>query len=304
MKGTGKRIEAVLVVGNTLLTQGIIACLSNGGCKVSLVSQVSAIGKLQGDEHYDLAILVTKEDLAAKQLMIEEVQSVLAPRTPIAINMESIGLDQLQRASDSPHLLLGLNWTEPADLTYFLEIIVNDTTDDGLVEGLLQVAVEDWQKDPYVIRAGHGIRMPLLAAMIREAFYLVSNGYATVQDIDRACRNDAGYYLPYAGNLRYMDLMGTYAYGMVMKDLNPELSTDLVMPQFFQQMMDNKEWGMETGKGFYEYSPSEGEQWKLLLKRFSHQVKELIDKYPFGQEELPKIDPLPTENHKREHRYE
>jgi len=118
--------------------------------------------------------------------------------------------------------------------------------------------------------------------MVREAFYLVQNRYASIEDIDRACRNDAGYYLPFAGNFRYMDLMGTYAYGLVMKDLNKELSTESIIPEFFKKIMEEGGKGMENKNGFYQYNEEEVKKWNKLFNSFSYKIKRIIEKYPFN----------------------
>src|SRR5690606_30244795 len=98
------------------------------------------------------------------------------------------------------------------------------------------------------------------------AFYLVENGYASMESIDRACRNDAGYYLPFAGNFRYMDLMGTYAYGVVMKDLNPELSKATVVPD-------------SVVADFQSYAADHPEHWEKIVRTVSEEIRELILKY-------------------------
>ena len=118
--------------------------------------------------------------------------------------------------------------------------------------------------------------------MVREAFYLVENGYATVQDIDRACRNDAGYYLPFAGNFRYMDLMGTYSYAEVMKKLNADLSKDNHIPGFFSDIISNGDTGMKSNKGFYNYENGDVEHWNKMFAKFSYKIHEIIAKYPFS----------------------
>ncbi len=56
---------------------------------------------------------------------------------------------------------------------------------------------ERWGKEPSLIRKDiRGfITNRLMYAMMREAFHLVENEYATYEDIDRACRNDFGYWI-------------------------------------------------------------------------------------------------------------
>lgn len=175
---------------------------------------------------------------------------------------------------------MGLNWTEPAHTTLFLEIISSEQS-VGLAEELNRFAKAYWGKDPIVAHE-HGVRSRLISAMAREASFLVDNGYASVEDIDRACRNDAGYYLPFSGNCRYMDLMGTYAYGMVMKDLNPDLSKDKEIPQFFKKVLEEGALGMQNKKGFYAYSSASVNNWRRTMEKFSYQIQDIIEKYPFN----------------------
>jgi len=171
---------------------------------------------------------------------------------------------------------------EPAHTTFFLEIISNKNTRNDLVKELSAVAHQHWQKDPYVVNTDYSVRGRMMSALIREAFYLIENGYVSFEDVDRACRNDAGYYFPFAGNFRYMDLMGTYIYGLVMKDMNPDLSKDRHIPQFFKDIIASGGEGMNNHKGFYKYSAEEVQRWNEVSTVFSYQIQKFIEKYPFN----------------------
>lgn len=275
-------MEPVLLVGDHMLASGIASCLQQSGLLFTAQKDISELTGHQAGKPFALAILVTEEDLAVKRQQLRLLEEKLGESAIIAINTETIGLNLLQENAAFPSRIIGLNWVEPADTTFFLEIITNQVTDESIAGQISQTAARWWNKDPYIIKGNTGVRMRLMGALIREAFYLVENGFATVEDIDRACRNDAGYYLPFAGNLRYMDLMGTYAYGMVMKDLNPELSIDTRTPDFFRQMLSERKSGMSSGAGFYTYAAGEMEKWQELHRKFSIQVRELIEKYPFN----------------------
>ncbi|CAG5002451.1 3-hydroxybutyryl-CoA dehydrogenase [Dyadobacter sp. CECT 9275] len=306
MKVSGYPQSPVLLMGDNRLAYSIALCLQKAGQPVYLstpdsenaqrylqqyagalpedtpIGTISVIRDLHLEESISMAIVVTDENLIHKQRAISALEAVIPADTLIAINTESIPLSQLQSQAGNPDRILGANWVEPANTTLFLEIIANSVTKPAFTHYFSETALSCWNKDPYIVNGDSGIRMRLFAAMIREAFYLIENGYANVGDIDRACRNDAGYYLPFAGNLRYMDLMGTDAYGMVMKDLNPELAQDKKAPEFFNAMMRNKRLGMESNGGFYDYQPGESEKWESLLNQFSHQINGLFQKYPFN----------------------
>lgn len=298
----------VLLVGRGDLAAGIAMCLLNAGHHVNVCTDNNAVfeellnrhigsqkkdgGKdivmdklniyteLDGNKDYKLVIAITPEDEEVKKQLIEKIESFIANDAVLAINTESIELTSLQKVCTHPGRLIGLNWAEPAFTTFFLEIISSDNN-QGITDEIFILAKSYWSKDPYIVNQS-GIRSRLISAMAREAFFLVDNGYATAGDIDRACRNDPGYYLPFSGNCRYMDLMGTYAYGVVMKELNPDLSKAKDLPDFLKEILADGGLGMENKQGFYGYSDEEVEKWKDAMEQFSYQIHSIIERYPFN----------------------
>lgn len=254
--------------------------------KLQFITSVNEVGET------GFAVVVTEEKLEIKKQWISQLEQALPADAVIACNTESFLLDELQKETKHPQRIIGLNWCHPAHTTAFLEIIVNTGTPGFITEQVEVAARNCWQKDPYTVSSGYSIKARMMAALTREACYLVENGYASVEDVDRACRNDAGYYLPFSGNCRYMDLMGTYAYGLVMKDLNRELSKQDQLPAFFTDLVEANKKGMESGEGFYKYTAAEQKDWEEKFRKFSFEIKEIIGKYPFSylKEEHKKIN--------------
>lgn len=241
-----------------------------------------------------LVILVTPESLEKKQDLLRRIEGCISPEIPILVNTESFSLDEIREGRSCPERILGMNWVRPAHTTLFAELIVFPETSSELVDELVDLMKGSWKKDPYVVYQGKSIRARMMAAMIREAFFLIENGYVTEEDIDRACRNDAGYYLPFAGNLRYMDLMGTYVYGVVMEDLNKELSNSRDLPAFFlETLAKSSNPGLDAGEGFYSYATGEREKLEKEFLGFGKKIRELMDKYPFPKDKDKKeLSPL------------
>lgn len=302
--------ETILVAGDEKLTFSVVVCLLQTGHQVVLYTkdrEIAAkcinahftdicsksidvldrddfeiISELNLDFKSKIALVITAENLLEKVGLIQKLEKHIENDAIIAINTESIALSNIQKYSQAPHRVIGVNWTEPAHTTYFLEIISNEINSESIVKELFNMAKVFWRKDPYILKKDFGIRSRMIAAMAREAFYLIENGYVNVEDIDRACKNDAGYYLPFAGNFRYMDLMGTYAYGMVMKDLYPELSKETCIPDFFREIINNGGLGMENKQGFYTYKDGDAARWDEVFRKFSYDIQEIISKYPFS----------------------
>ena len=259
------------------------------------ISRLSVTVELITGQDVELVIGLSNENPDEKKALLHRLEVLFPPTVTLAVNAESIPLEQLQTMMQHPERLVVANWVEPAHTTCFLELVSNEITCNERVSRLYDQAKNHWRKDPYRLQHGSGIRHLLMSALIREAFYLVKNGYATVEDIDRACRNDAGYYLSFAGNCRYMDLMGTYAYGMVMKDLNKELAKDQAVAPFFSEMLKSGKNGMKADAGFYRYDRGEAASHEETFRKFSYQIQRIIEKYPFNyKEEAISLD---TSNH-------
>jgi 3-hydroxybutyryl-CoA dehydrogenase len=313
MEETSFNQRSILLIGNGKLACSVYMCISNAGHKVHFFAEDhnAASERIQlhltdmnsrekkeincsdlkdillpGDKVvYDYILIVTDENPEKKKTSLQIAEKFASDETVITINTESIGLGTLQRYAKCPQRIIGVNWAEPAHTTYFLEIITNNNNPDEVAADFCNFAKHTLHKDPYVVKKDFGIRTRMLCAMIREAFYLVENGFVTVEDIDRACRNDAGYYLPFAGNFRYMDLMGTFIYGIVMKDLNPELSKDISIPTFFKSIIENGGEGMKNGHGFYEYHNGDSKKWDEIFRTYSYQIQKIIEKYSVIEKE-------------------
>jgi 3-hydroxybutyryl-CoA dehydrogenase len=139
-----------------------------------------------------------------------------------------------------------------------------------------------WAKEPTLVRKDiRGfITNRIMYACYREACYLVENGYATVEDVDRACRNNAGYWMTLVGVFRWMDLTGVPAYHTVMKDLLPTLSNQTTIPKLIDDVVKAGGKGVSNAHGFYHYTEEEAKMWEETFQEFSYEIRKLALKYP------------------------
>jgi 3-hydroxybutyryl-CoA dehydrogenase len=162
-----------------------------------------------------------------------------------------------------------------------MEIIAGEKTSPAVAKRVIALA-ERWGKEPSLLRRDvRGfITNRISYAMFREACHLVDSGIASFEDVDRSLRNDVGWWIPFAGPFRYMDLMGVEAYYRVMKDLLPELSTSPAVPQTMRRVIESGGRGIANGRGFYRYTPEEAERWKKLFLKFNYEIRRLALRYP------------------------
>jgi len=229
----------------------------------------------------ELVIECTIENIEVKKTVYQKIERVVPDETVITSNTSAIPISILQRDTKVPGRFIGLHWAEPSHTTRFLEIICGDQSDIAKAEWLYELS-HRWQKEPTLVRKDiRGfITNRLMYAMYREAFNLVENGYASVEDVDRACRNNAGYWMTLVGVFRWMDLTGVPAYHTVMKDLFPTLSNETKIPKLIDDIVQSGGKGILNGHGFYEYTPEEAKLWHDTFEQFSYEIRRLALKYP------------------------
>jgi len=221
------------------------------------------------------------EDMPAKLTTLRKVEEAVSPETLVGSNTSAIPVTLLQEGALHPGRIVGIHWAEPAHVTRFMEIICGNQTLPEYAERAMKLA-RGWGKEPTLVRRDiRGfITNRIMYAILREAFFLVDNGYATPADVDRSMRNDMGCWMTFAGPFRFMDLTGIPAYGAVMKDLFPELNCETEVPQTMKKLLQDGALGVSNGKGFYNYTPEQAKRWEALFLKFNYEIRALAHKYP------------------------
>jgi 3-hydroxybutyryl-CoA dehydrogenase len=227
-----------------------------------------------------LIIESVPEDLELKQQLFRELEGVVTPRAILASNTSSLPISLLQSVLRRPARFIGMHWGVPAQVVPFFEVIPGNRTSKRTVTLASEFGVA-CGKDPIVLREDiRGfIGNRLMYAMMREACYLVENGIADIETVDRAFRHDIGFWSTFAGPFRWMDLTGIPAYAAVMGGLLPNLSNKKTVPDVMQKAVQRGWEGIANGKGFYRYNQTSAKRWRKSWVEFTYEVKALADRY-------------------------
>ena len=220
------------------------------------------------------------EDLNIKKEVYSRIENNVDDTVIITSNTSAIPISILQNHLRIAERFYGLHWSEPAYTSRFLEIICGKKSLVEVGEQLYIIA-KSWGKEPTLVRKDimGFITNRIMYAMYREAIHLVENGYATIEDVDRACKNDGGHWMTFCGLFRYMDITGLKAYQTVMKDLFPELSNRTTVPKLISKITKKGGNGISNGSGFYTYSNDEALKWKKAFESFSFDIDKLSLRY-------------------------
>lgn len=229
---------------------------------------------------HEVVIETIIENVVEKKQLYQQLETVLSATAIIGSNTSAIPVTILQQGLKHPERLLGIHWAEPAHITRFMEVICGNESNSENAYKIIAFA-EGWGKEPSLLKKDiRGfITNRIMYAMLREAFNLVENGYATVEDVDRSLRNDLGYWITFAGPFRFMDLTGIPAYLTVMKDLFPDLSNTTLPPTSMEALVNAGAKGISNAQGFYPYTKESAEKLEAQFIEFSYDIRKLAEKY-------------------------
>lgn len=202
----------------------------------------------------DLVIEVVVENLEIKKELFQKLDALTPEHTIIASNTSSFKITDLGSATDHPERIIGTHWWNPAYLMPLVEIIRGEKTSDETVEKTYEI-VKELKKVPVICKDSPGfIGVRLQAALVTEAIKMLEEGTASAEDIDTTVKMSLGFRLPILGPLEIVDLGGTdvfyYAYDYLYRNLGDRFKPSKLL----EEKVREKELGIKTGKGFYEYT--------------------------------------------------
>lgn len=251
------------------------------------IDKLTITDKIEELAGHEIVIESIHESIDDKRTLFLQLEEVLSETAIIGSNTSAIPVTLLQEGLKNPERLLGIHWGEPAHVTKFMEVICGNASELKYAEKIMHLA-ESWGKEPSLVKKDiRGfITNRLMYALLREGFHLVKNGYADYADIDRACRNDLGSWITFAGPFRYMDLTGIPAYLTVMNGLFPELDNSTEAPLFMEQLVSEGAKGTANAHGFYRYTEESAKKWEDMFVNFTYDIRKLSEKYKHADKEL------------------
>jgi 3-hydroxybutyryl-CoA dehydrogenase len=248
--------DAALKKGVATLTDSLERLVTKG--KLDVAIRHAAIANIETSTDYerlaaaDLVVEAATEASDLKLRILGQIESVVPDDTIIASNTSSISITTLGAALHCPARFVGMHFFNPVPLMPLVEIIRGLHTSDETAQAVHQFAL-DLGKAPISVRNSPGFVVNrILVPMINEAFFLLSEGVATAEEIDAGMRLGASHPL---GPLALADLIGLDVCLSVMDVLTRDLGDQKYRACPLLREYVAAGWlGRKAGRGAFDYA--------------------------------------------------
>ncbi|TKI05848.1 3-hydroxyacyl-CoA dehydrogenase family protein [Martelella alba] len=218
------------------------------------------------------------EQVEVKQTLFRQIEERVREDCLLTTNTSSVPIGALASVLHRPQRLIGLHWFNPADVMPMVEVIRGPQTDEHTVARTLALC-QRLDKTPVNVNQDVPgfIVNRLQYALLREALHLVTQGVATIDDVDRAVQSTLAPRWSAMGPLKLMDCAGLDTVRNVAAILLPALCNDTGLPDWLLDKVAQGQLGIKSGSGFY---PWESEDIARALGRRDEIVRLLTERAP------------------------
>ena len=225
--------------------------------KLTAEQKTAALAMIQGSTNYEdlksaqLVIEAATENYELKLKILKQVDAMLAPEVIIASNTSSISITKLAAATSRADRFIGMHFFNPVPMMALVEIIRGYLTSDATHDAVKALSVT-LGKSPITVKNAPGFVVNrILVPMINEAFFVLSEGIATAEDIDAGMKLGTNQPI---GPLALADMIGLDVCLAVMDVYLEEYGDSKYRPcPLLKEMVAAGQLGRKTGRGVYTY---------------------------------------------------
>jgi 3-hydroxybutyryl-CoA dehydrogenase len=202
----------------------------------------------------DLIIEAVPERIHLKLEILGELDRTCPAHTILATNTSSLSVTEIAAVTRRAPQVVGMHFFNPVPRMRLLEIVRALESNDATIH-----AVEDvgrrMDKDTVVVRESPGFITSRVNSLIgNEAFRMLEEGVASASDIDKALKLGLNHPM---GPFELVDLVGLDTRLSILEYLHRTLGDRFRPSPLMTQYVKAGRLGRKTGKGVYEYPPTE-----------------------------------------------
>ncbi|KAB2338033.1 hypothetical protein F7731_00155 [Cytobacillus depressus] len=172
-------------------------------------------------------------------------------KTVFATNTSGLSVTELGAVTNRADRVIGMHFFNPVPVMKLVEIIRGENTSDETYQLISRLTKEIEKEGIAVFDSPLFVVNRILVPMINEAIFVLGEGLASAEDIDKGMVLGANHPI---GPLALADLIGLDTYLFVAETLLAETGDSKYrVPPLLKKLVRAGNLGRKSGKGFYSY---------------------------------------------------
>ncbi|HKD90919.1 MAG TPA: 3-hydroxyacyl-CoA dehydrogenase [Terriglobales bacterium] len=198
----------------------------------------------------DIVIEAVPEEMESKIEIFTLLDKICRPSTILASNTSSLSITEISSVTYRAPRCIGMHFFNPVHKMKLLEIVRGLETNEETIAAVVEVG-KRMGKETVVIREAPGFITSRINAMIgNEAFYMLQEGVASPEDIDKALKLGLNHPM---GPFEMVDLVGLDTRLHILEYLHRTLGEKYRPAPLLVQYVKAGRLGRKSGRGVYEY---------------------------------------------------
>jgi 3-hydroxybutyryl-CoA dehydrogenase len=199
----------------------------------------------------DFVIENVTENWGIKKEVYKTIDPICPEHTVFAVNTSAISITRVGSVTRRPRQVIGTHFMNPVPMKRMVEVIRGYHTTDETIK-ITQTVLGRMGKECVIVNDSPGfVSNRVLMLTVNEAVFLVQDGVATAEEVDKIFRECFGHKM---GPLETADLIGLDTILYSVEVLYESFNDDKYRPcPLLKKMVDAGLHGRKNGKGFYTY---------------------------------------------------
>ncbi|NMM62898.1 3-hydroxyacyl-CoA dehydrogenase family protein [Clostridium sp. P21] len=204
----------------------------------------------------DFIIESLAENLELKQKVFKQLDELCPSNVILATNTSGLSPTAIAKHTKDPERVVIAHFWNPPHLIPLVEVVPGEKTSQDTMGTTMEWVEFIGKKAVRMEKECLGfIGNRLQLALLREALYIVEQGWAKPEEVDKAIEYGHGRRLPVTGPLCSADLGGLDIFHNISTYLFEDLCNDTKPSKLMQDKVEAGNLGSKSGQGFYNWRP-------------------------------------------------
>lgn len=227
----------------------------------------------------DIVIEAILEKIEVKHDFWGKISKIVSKDAVLASNTSGLSITKIAEVVEQPERFAGMHWINPPHIIPLIEVIRGEKTSEETADAIHALA-EAVGKKPVIVKDAPGFVLNRIQlAILRECLYIVEEGIATPEDVDRVMKYALGVRYACLGPFEVSDHGGLDIFYNIASYLFEDLCDEKRPFGMLAEAFENGRYGVKSRSGFYDYS--DGKDEAAIMHRDQMYTK--ISKCLFGE---------------------